>query len=226
MRRITLFFVALSWVSTSLATGQTAPKWLYGLSASFGKDAYNRKIYVAERIPGAIYDFKSDYSYGIGFWGERTITKSLSLMPKLNFTSQKLPNQTLCNCGSTSQFYQYERHYWGSAGIGLRGYLNSASKLKLFVEGGLSGDWFIGYTEAMNHEKNMKWNADGYQRFVPSANLGVGVQYKRVGIIAEYYSNIARTFSKESDGAPKVSILRNGYSVKATFQISRRSVTK
>ncbi|WP_342089210.1 hypothetical protein [Dyadobacter sp. OTU695] len=221
MKKIILFIVAFGFLSTSLVIGQTIPKWNYGISASFGRDLYDRKINTAERIPGAVYDFKSDYSYGVGFWGERSITKSLSLIPRLNFTSQKLPNQTLCNCGSTSQFYQYERHYWGSAGIGLRGYLNSASRLKLFLEGGLSGDWFIGYTEAMNHEKDMKWNADGYRRFAPSGNLGIGLQYKRVGIIAEYNSNIARTFSRDDNVSPKVSILKSSYSIKMAFQISK-----
>jgi hypothetical protein len=154
MKRTICFSMILTCFLSILAVGQTISKWSYGISASYGKDRYDRKLHIAEKIPGAIYNFKSDYSWGLGLWAARSFSPSFSLISRLNFSTQNLPNHSLCNnCGSTSQWYQYERHYWGSAGLGIRGYLKSSTKLRLFAETGLSGDWFIGYTEALNHKK-------------------------------------------------------------------------
>jgi hypothetical protein len=70
----------------------------------------------------------------------------------------------------------------------------------------------------------MYWNAQGYHQFAPSASLGVGLQFLRVGVVAEYQSNIARTFHKDGNGQsgifemPKISILRTAFLSKQYFK--------
>jgi hypothetical protein len=133
----------------------------------------------------------------------------------------KTDNHILCfDCGSTSQFYQYERHHWAAAVIGIRGYLPSRSNFKLFAEAGLQADWFLGYTKALNHDKKMHWNSDGYNRLSPSGNAGIGFLLQSWGLIAEYQSNIARTFARPAatwsggNQTPKASLLRSGINIK------------
>ena len=207
---------------------QKPSKWRIGISANYGRDFYKRKIHSPEKIPGLVENFHSDYSWGAGLIAERKISTDFSLTSRLGYSTQDLANNTLCfDCGSTSQWYQYERHHWIAGGIGIRGYLPSKSNFKLFAETGLQADWFLGYTEALNHNKEMHWNADGYKRLTPSANFGLGFQVKRWALLAEYQSNVARTFSRPASSisgvsqTPKTSLLRSGFSLKTTFYFNR-----
>ena len=60
----------------------------------------------------------------------------------------------------------------------------------------IATDVFLGYAEKRNDNTSFHWNAQGYNRINPGVSGELGLQWKRISLLAEYKSNLADTFSK------------------------------
>ena len=221
-------FICLLILSISdLSLGQNKLNWDFGISASASKENYHRTYYGPPLGPGSIQNFKSIKSWGIAAFGERHLSNKFSLIPKIGYSTQQVPVSSLCDyCSYTGAVWlQEERHHRAFAGLDFRTYLISKYAIKAFAQAGLEGDYFLGYMEKRNNEKTFYWNAHTFKRLVPGYSASLGLQWKRLGLMAEYHGNIGKVFYRKQliDGSniKRESIYRHGYSVKATFVIFR-----
>lgn len=202
---------------------QNTQKLRIGFFLGYGKDHYSRKLKGLAKAPGFVERFDSKNSVQLGAYGEKQLRAWLFAVPRAYFSSQNVPTNTLCNC-SHLDYLQKERHYIVSLGLGLRGYIPSKSATKAFLGIGLSTDYFLGYTEKRNDKASFHLNAQGYNRFNPIASAELGLQWKRIGLSAEYGRNLGSTFSKgyqlSSGDRVKRSIFRQEFLLKVSFMIT------
>ena len=90
--------------------------------------------------------------------------------------------------------------------------------------GNIATDVFLGYAEKRNDNTSFHWNAQGYNRINPGVSGELGLQWKRISLLAEYKSNLADTFSKgyklSTGGEVRRSIFRQGLSIKMSFLLT------
>ncbi len=211
----------LSTAQISFGQNQTLE---FGVSASASKESYHNTYYGPPVGAGGIFDFKSLKSWGMGGFGEKHLSDRFSLIAKIGYSTQQVPVNTLCNCSYTASVWlQQERHHQASAGFDLRAYIISKSAVKLFVQAGIEGNYFLGYMEKRDDKKYFYWNANKFKRLIPGYSAGLGLQWKRIGIMGEYHGNIGKAFYRKQqingDNIKRQSIFRQGYSMKATFLI-------
>jgi hypothetical protein len=194
------FIVHLTAGLSSLAIAQEIKGLDIGISLISGQSKYNRKYYNQPALPpGWILDFKSNYLLGAGIWGENHFTSHVSTMFEIAYTQIDVPVNTLCECNSAGWVWkQEEKHHWGSLGVGIRYYLNPKSKVKIFADGKLKGEWLIAATIKNDNKKKIRWDAFGYQRFAPSFEFAIGAKWNRLALNLGYQSNIARTFTRDA----------------------------
>lgn len=203
---------------------QNRKKVEIGIFAGYGKDDYNRKLKGAGSIPSKTNHFESKSSMELGVYGEKFVTRRISALGKVYYSTQNVPVNTLCECNHLD-YLQKERHHIASLGLGLRGYLLQQSPVKAFLGLGLQADYFLGYTEKRNDNTSFQWGAQGYNRVNPGASAEFGLQWKRIGLSGEYKSNIGGTFARRyrlSTGSEiKRSIFAHGYAIKMSFLLSK-----
>ncbi|MCF0057121.1 hypothetical protein [Dyadobacter sp. CY356] len=220
-RLIPVCFVILSVLQISYGQNR---KWEFGVSVSSAKESYHNRYYGPPVGSGAVYNFKSLESWGVGVFGEKHISDKFSLVTKIGYSTQQVPVNTLCQCSYTANVWlQEERHHQTSAGLDFRAYIISKSAVKVFGQAGLEGDYFLGYMEKRDNKKHFYRNARTFNRFVPGYTASLGLQWKRVGLMGEYHGNIGRAFYRnqliDGENIKRESIYRQGYSIKASFVI-------
>lgn len=218
-----ILVVALTGFASSIAHAQNFKKLHIGFFAGYGKDYYTRKLRGSGSIPEATNHFESKRSMEFGVYGEKFVFRRMSVLPKISYVSQNVPANTLCNC-SHLDYLQKETHHMPSLGLGLRRYLAHGSAVNAFLGAGLLADYFLGYTEKRNDNTRFHWSSQGYNRINPSVSGELGLQWKRIGLLAEYKSNLANTFSKgyklSTGGGVRRSIFRHGFSIKMSFLLT------
>lgn len=199
-----IFFLILTLLEALLLPRQTLQaqkikSWELGLSALTGQNFYNRKYYDQPQLPnGRETDFKSNYLRAAGIWAEKHLNRRFSITTELRYAVADMPTNTLCECSYVaSAFLQKEKHYWGSAGLGLRYYINPKSKVSFFMEGGAEADWLIVMKEKRNDKIYAHWNAKGYSHFAPSVSLAAGAKWKWITLSGGLNTNIARTIIRD-----------------------------
>lgn len=206
------------------AISQNSQKLQIGIFAGYGKDNYNRKLNGAGTIPNATSRFESKNSIESGIYAEKFVGRRISAVARTYYSSQNVPTNTLCNC-SHLDYLQKERHHIVSLALGLRGYLLHQSPVRAFLGIGLQTDYFLGYSEKRNDSTRFHWNAQGYNKVNPGVSGELGLQWKRIGILGEYRSNLANTFAKgyklSTGGEVRRSIFRHGYSIKMSFLLTK-----
>jgi hypothetical protein len=185
---------------SSLAIAQEVRGLDIGISLLPGQSKYNRKYYNQPALPpGWIPDFKSNYLLGAGIWAENHFTSHVSTMSELTYTQIDVPVNTLCECNSAGWVWkQEEKHHWGSLGTGIRYYLSPKSKVKIFADGKLKGEWLIAATIKNDNKKKIRRDAFGYRRFAPSFEFAMGAKWNRFALNLSYQFNIARTFTRDA----------------------------
>lgn len=224
------FSACLALVSQTLTFAQKQKKWNVGISAGYGRDYFFKKFHGPknEIPPGSITHFHSFNSLKLDLYVERFLRPRLSAKVKVEYSVLEMPNHVMFDITSFGWFPKNERHHWGSAAIGIRGYLKSKMPFKIFADLAAQGDYFLGSkTFPAGYEHKFSRDTENYYRFVPSINAGAGIRWKRFTLTADYQMNVARTFAIDN---PKIynnpkhlkrSITRQGISLKATFLLSK-----
>ncbi|WP_031528621.1 hypothetical protein [Dyadobacter crusticola] len=189
-------------LSTILAVGfvclafsgkaQKAPGWEIGIQAEYGRDWYH-KSYAAEVNYGEEnLDFSTDRSWGGGFYFEKSLNPRWSVLGQVGYAQKKIhpqlfhyPSQT------TGHHYTRELHHRIAADAGMRLYLNPESRLKIFVDGKLGGNFFVSIVqrEASQGDRVIK-DVFNFQRIAPVASVSAGLKWSRLTISAEHRDDL------------------------------------
>ncbi|KAA0991184.1 hypothetical protein [Dyadobacter aurulentus] len=203
----TILVAAVIFLSFS-AKAQKAPAWELGVQGEYGRDWYHKSYAPEINYEGLITDFSSSRSWGAGFYFERSLNTRWSVLGQAGYAQKKIhpqlfhyPSQT------TSHYYIRELHHRIAADAGMRLYLNPESRLKVFVDGKLGGNFFLsivqrkaGYGEIADIAVK---NVFGFQRVAPVASASAGLKWSRLTISAEYRDDLM--VSKRSDKMSGVS---------------------
>ncbi|GGM94436.1 hypothetical protein GCM10010967_29610 [Dyadobacter beijingensis] len=221
--KLALVLALLSLIINDVV-GQNRKPFHIGIHAGYGTDYYQRKVKGPGGSSGAPGNFNSRYSVELGVYGEKFVKNRLSVVPKIRYSIQNVPTNTLCNC-SHLDYLQKELHHTAWLALGLRAYLSQRSAVKAFAGMGVLTYYFVGYGEKRNDNSSFHWNAQGYNRINPGISGEIGLQWKRIGLSAEYHRNMGNTFAKgyklSTGDEVRRSIFRQGYTISMSFLITK-----